>query len=72
MTSLLFTIGGAVVNGLAFRGTNFVFSTLTDHRAEERKGHDLALQKFQRTRDEWDRDRMKCFVFMKKRLREKK
>ena len=26
MASLLFTIGGAVVNALAFSGTNFVFN----------------------------------------------
>ena len=50
MTSLLFTIGGAVVNALAFNGTNFVFSRLTDHSAEELKRHDLALEKLQRTR----------------------
>ena len=44
MASLLFTIGGAVVNALAFSGTNFVFSRLTDHGAEERKRQDLTLQ----------------------------
>ena len=44
MASVLFTIGGAVVNALAFRGTNFVFSRLADHAAEERKRHDLALK----------------------------
>ena len=51
MTSLLFTIGGAVVNALAFRGANFVFSRLTDHHAEERKRHDLPLDKLQRAKD---------------------
>ena len=50
MASLLFTVGGAVVNALAFRGTNFVFSRLTDHGAEERKRHDLAEEKLQRAR----------------------
>ena len=40
--TLLFTIGRAVVNALAFSGTNFVFSRLTDHGAKERKRHDLA------------------------------
>ena len=58
MVSVLFTIGGAVVNALAFRGTNFVFSSLTDHRTEERKRHDLALEKLQRARHEWNRDRI--------------
>ena len=46
MVSLLFTVGGAVVNALTFGGTNFVFSRLTDHGEEERKGHDLPLEKF--------------------------
>ena len=70
--TLLFTIGRAVVNALAFSGTNFVFSRLTDHGAEERKRHDLALEKLQRARDEWNRDRMKRLDFINRRLREKK
>ena len=71
MASLLFTVSGAVVNALAFSGTNFVFSRLTDHGAKERKRHDLALEKLQRAWDEWNRDRMKRIDFMNRRLREK-
>ena len=72
MTSLLFTVGGTVVNALAFSGTNFVFSRFTDHGEEERKRHDLALEKLQRARDEWNKDRMKRLDFVNmKRLREK-
>ena len=59
------------MNALAFSGTNFVFSRLTDHGAEERKIHDLALEKLQRARDEWNRDRTKRLDFINKRLREK-
>ena len=59
MASVLFTISDVVANALAFSGTNFVFSRLTDHGAEERKRHDIALKKLQRERDEWNRDRMK-------------
>ena len=59
------------MNALAFNGTNFVFSRLTDHGAEERKRHDLALEKLQRARDEWNKDRMKRLDFINKRLREK-
>ena len=44
MASLLFTVGGAVVNALALSGTNFVFSRFTDHGEEEPKRHDLALE----------------------------
>ena len=65
MASVLFTIGGAVVN------TYFVFSRLTYHGAEERKRHDLALEKLQKARDEWNRDQMKRLDFINKRLREK-
>ena len=71
MVSLLFTIGGTVVNVPAFSGTNFVFCCLTKHGEKECKGHDLALENLQRARDEWNRDRMKRLDFMNKRLREK-
>ena len=71
MVSLSFTIGGAVVNPLTFSGNNFVFSRLTHHGAEERKIHDLALEKLQRARDEWNRDRTKRLDFINKRLLEK-
>ena len=71
MASVLFTISDVVANALAFSGTNFVFSRLTDPGAEERKRHDIALKKLQRERDEWNRDRMKRLDFMNKRLREK-
>ena len=37
------------------RGTNFIFTKLTDHGAEESKRHDLALKKLQRARDEWSK-----------------
>ena len=71
MASLLFTVGGAVVNALAFSGTNFVFSRLTDHGEEERKRQSLALERLQKARDEWNEDRMKLLDFINKRLREK-
>ena len=71
MALLLFTIGVAMVNVLAFSGTNFVLSRLTDHGEEERKRHDLAEEQLQRERDQWNKDRMKRLDFINKRLREK-
>ena len=71
MASVLFAIAGAVVNALAFSTTDFVFSRLTYHGAEERKRHDLALEKLQKARDEWNRDRMKRLDLINKRLRER-
>ena len=71
MASLLFTVGGALVNALAFSTTNFVFSRLTVHGAKERKRHDLAVKNLQRARKKWNEDRMKRLDFINKRLREK-
>ena len=68
MTSLLFTISGAVVNASAFSSTNLVFVRLTDHDEKERKRHDLALERLQRARDEWNKDQMKRLDFINKRL----
>ena len=59
------------MNALAFSGTNFVFSRITDHGEKERKRHDLALEKLQRARDEWDQDRMQRLDFINKRVSEK-
>ena len=64
-------IFGAVANASAFGGANFAFSMLTDHGEKERKRHDLALEKLQRARDVWNKDRMKQLDFISKRLREK-
>ena len=68
MASLLFTVGGAMVNALASSGTNFVFNRLTDHGAEERKRHDLAKERFQETSDKWNEYRMEQLDFINKRL----
>ena len=71
MASLLFTVGGAVVNALAFSGTNFVFSRLTNQGAEELKRHDLALENLEKARDRWNEDRMKRLDLINKRLHER-
>ena len=71
MASVLFKIGGAVVNALAFNRTNLAFSRLMDHGAEEYKRHDVALEKFEKARDESNRDGMKRLDLLNKRLRER-
>ena len=72
MASLLFTIGGVVVNALAFGSTNLAFSLLTDHDTKERKRHDLVEERLQKAREKWNRDRMKRLDYINRRLREKK
>ena len=56
MASSLFTISGTVMNALAFSGTNFVFSRLTDHGAEEGKRHNLAEEQLQKAKYKWNED----------------
>ena len=43
MTLVLFTIGGTVMNALAFSGTNLFFGKLMDHGEKERNRHGLSL-----------------------------
>ena len=71
MASVLFKIGGVVVNTLAFGSTNLAFSMLTDHDAKERQIHDLAEERLQKARNKWNRDRMKCLDYINRRLRQK-
>ena len=48
MASLAFLLGGAAINALAFSGSNYLFSKISDHGAQERKRHDLAIEKLQK------------------------
>ena len=72
MASVLFTVRDAIVNALAFSGTNFVFSRIKDHGEEELKRLDLALGKLKSVRDEWSKDRMKRHYFINEKLRKKR
>ena len=52
MASLLYTVGGAVVNAAVSGRVNLAFSMLRDHGGEkERKKHDLAIEELQKARD---------------------
>ena len=52
--------------------TMYFNAKVTDHGEGENKRHDLAPEKLQRARDEWNKDRMKWLDFINKRLREKR
>ena len=47
-----------------------MFSKLSDHGKAERKRHDLAMENFQKDRDEWNKERLKRLDFINKRLRD--
>ena len=54
MASIGFLIGGALVNALAFTGSNFLFSRLSKESIDkERKRHDKAIEDLQRAQIEW-------------------
>ena len=59
MASIGFLIGGALVNALAFIGSNYLFSSLSiESIGKERKRHDKAIKDLQRAQIEWAKKRM--------------
>ena len=69
MASLLALAGGALVNALAFSGSNFLFSKLSNGGEEERKRHDLAIEQLQAAHEAWSKTRQKKLDFINDRLR---
>ena len=58
MASVGFLIGGAVINALAFSGSNFLFSSLSKESIDkERNRHDKAMEDLQRAQIEWAKRR---------------
>ena len=71
MASLLALAGGAAINALAFSGSNFLFSKLSDHGEEERKRHDKAIEDLQKSQAEWVKKRQERLDFINAKLRER-
>ena len=58
MASDEFLIGGALINSLAFSGSNFLFSSLSKESIDkEQKRHDKAIEDLQRAQIEWAKKR---------------
>ena len=56
MASIAMMIGGAVVNALAFSGSNYLFSKLrSNHSNEELKRHNAAMEELTKARDDWNK-----------------
>ena len=54
MASFRFLIGGAIINAIAFSGSNFLFSSLSKESIDKgRKRHDKAIEDLQRAQIEW-------------------
>ena len=69
-SAIAMMVGGALVNALAFSGSNFLFSMLRDPGAdEERKRHDKALEQLQAAQSEWSRRRTERLDWINEELR---
>ena len=62
-------LGDAIANALAFTGSSHLFSSLSkDSIDQERKRHDLAIEKLQKAQIEWQQKRQQRIDFINKQL----
>ena len=69
MASIGFLIGGALINALAFTGSNYLFSSLSKESIDkERKRHDKAIEDLQRTQIEWVKKRQEQLDYINNQI----
>ena len=66
MASAVMLIGGAIINGLAFSGSNYLFSKLG--KSDDAKRHYEALEKLQTAQDAYEKKRLAALDFINQRL----
>lgn len=59
-------VGGAIINGLAFSGSNYLFSKLS--KSDDAKRHYEALEKLQAAQDAYEKKRLAMLDFINQRL----
>lgn len=70
MASIAMLLGGAVVNALAFSGSNYLFHRLESSGIdEERKRHDKAIEQLQAAQSEWSKQRTERLDWINAELR---
>ena len=70
MASITMLVGGALVNALAFSGSNYLFTILRSCGVdEERKHHDKAVEQLQAAQASWSRKRTERLDFINEELR---
>ena len=72
MASLAAIAGGALINALAFSGTNAAFSLLGYHGKAEMKRHNLAMEQLSQARDEYSRQRQQRLDYINKTLQDQR
>ena len=69
MASIGFLIGGALVNALAFTGSNYLFSSLSKESIDkEQKRHDKAIEDLQRAQIEWAKKRQERLDYINNQI----
>ena len=69
MATIALMVGGAITNALAFSGSNFLFSQMSG--AEERKRHNLAIEKLQHEGDTWNVGRLQRIDYINEELKKR-
>ena len=72
MASFAVMAGGALVNAIAFSGTNFIFGQLGDHGKAEMKRHNLAMEQLSKAKDEYVRSRQQRLDYINKTLHDQR
>ena len=74
MASIAMMAGGAIVNALAFSGSNYLFSKFDKEdrgdTLEEQKRHDKAMEQLQTAQEQWSERRTERLDWINKKLRE--
>ena len=69
MASIGFLIGGALVNALAFTGSNYLLSSLSKESIDkEGKRHDKAIEDLQRAQIEWAKKRQEQLDYINNQI----
>ena len=69
MASIGFLIGEALVNALAFTGSNYLFSSISKESIDkERKRHDKAIEDLQQAQIEWAKKRQEQFDYINNQI----
>ena len=63
--------GGALVNALAFSGTNFLFSQFRGH-GDEMKWHNLAMEQLSKAREQYVKKRQQRLDYINETLRDQR
>lgn len=66
----MMVIGGSLFSAFAFSGTNFLFSLFGDHGKTEMKRHNLAMERFTKARDNYNKERQQRLDYKNKTMRE--